>query len=116
VLSKPRNSLDESLLLRESLSRHSRIAPDRKPVLHPREQVDLERLLCSPQDLLGLVPLLGREDVVQLGCGDGQRARNARELVGLDERGVRDEAAVDAVLVVADDVLRATWSAFGQWS
>jgi hypothetical protein len=49
---------------------------------------------------------LGGEDDVRLGGGDGQRAGDGRELVLADEGRMGDVADVDAVLVVANDVLR----------
>lgn len=105
MLGEPRHGLQKGLLLCEPLPRHGGIPPDGETVLHPRKHINLPRLPCPPQDDLGLVPLVGRKDVVRFGRGDGQRARDARELVGVDKRRVGDEAAVDAVGVVADDVL-----------
>lgn len=68
-------------------------------------QRHLVGLLGGRQDLLRLVALLDGEDLVHLGGRDGQRAADGRELLLRDEAGVGDEADVDAVLVVADDVL-----------
>lgn len=70
-----------------------------------RVEVDLVVLAGLLQDLLGLVALLGREDVVRLGGGDGERARDGGQLVLLNEGRVGDEADADAILVVADNVL-----------
>lgn len=68
-------------------------------------QVDLVGLADLGEDLLGLVALLGGEDLVGLSGGNGQGARNSGELVLLDERGVGNVADLDAILVVADDIL-----------
>lgn len=73
------------------------------------EQVDLVRLPDLPQDLLGLVTLLGREDLVRLGGGDGKRAGDGSQLVIVDKGGVSEVADLDAVLVVADNVLETGW-------
>lgn len=58
------------------------------------------------ENLLGLVALLGREDLISLGSGDGQGAGDGGKLVLVDERGVGEVADVNAVLVVTGDVLR----------
>lgn len=70
-------------------------------------EVDLVGLAGLEEDLLGLVALLGGEDGVGLGGGDGQGPGNGSQLVLVDERGVGDVADLDAVLVVADNVLEA---------
>lgn len=49
--------------------------------------------------------LLGGEDAVGFGGGDGERAGDGGELVLVDEAGMGYEADLDAVLVVADNVL-----------
>lgn len=66
---------------------------------------DLVRLADLGEDLLGLVALVDGEDVIGLGRGDGERAGDGRQLVLVDEGRVGEEADVDAVFVVADDVL-----------
>lgn len=68
-------------------------------------QVDLVGLACLDENLLALVALVGREDGVGLGGGDGQRALDGGELLLGDEGRVGEEAGGDAALVVADDVL-----------
>lgn len=73
--------------------------------LYSAEQVNLIRLPDLLQDLLGLVALLGWEDGVRLRGGDGQWAGDGSQLVLIDKGGVSDVADLDAVLVVADDVL-----------
>lgn len=50
-------------------------------MLNTAEQVDLVRLSDLLQDLLGLVALLSREDLVRLRGGDRQGARNGSQLV-----------------------------------
>ena len=75
-------------------------------MLDAGEQVDLvgePRLL---EDVLGLVALVLGEDGVGLGGGDGEGPRDARELVLGHEGGVGEVAGLDAVLVVAYDVLQ----------
>lgn len=55
VLIKPRNSLIESLLLCELLSRLRQVAANREPMGHMREQVDLVRHLQLIQDFLAFI-------------------------------------------------------------
>lgn len=74
-------------------------------MLNPREEVNLPRLPRLDEDRLGLVTLLRREDGVNLRRRNGQRARDAGEFFVGDKRGMGDEARLDAVLVVSDDVL-----------
>ena len=81
------------------------VAADTEAVLDSRVQVDLVREAGVFEDLLGLVALLVGEDVVNLRGSDGQGTGDGCELVLADERRVRDKADVDAVLVVADEVL-----------
>lgn len=69
-------------------------------------EVDLVGLAGLLQDLLGLVALVGGEDLVRLGGGDGQGPGDGGQLLLLDEGRVGQVADLDAVLVVADDVLR----------
>ena len=105
MLIKPRNSLVERLFLGPLLHLVRQIAADGEPVAHAGVQVDLVRQLGLPQDLLRLVALLSGEYVVRL-CGcDGQGSGDGGELILLDERRVGDEADLDTVFVVADDVL-----------
>lgn len=105
VLIKPSNGLEKGLLLGKLLPLDLDVAADGKAVLGARVQGDLVGLLGLLEDLLGLVALLRREDFVRLGGGNGQRAADGAELFLGDEAGVRDEADVDAVLVVAHHVL-----------
>lgn len=74
-------------------------------MLDARVQVDLVGQAGLLEDLLGLVALLVGEDLVRLGGGDGQRAGDGGQLFLVDEGGVRDVADVDAILVVANNVL-----------
>ncbi len=106
VFVEPRHGLQEGLLLGKPLGLDGGVAADGKAVLDLRVEVDLVGLADLLEDLLGAVALLGGEDGVGLGGRDGQWARDGLELVLVDERGVGDVADVDAVLVVADDVLR----------
>lgn len=75
-------------------------------MLDTRVEGDLVGQAGLLEDLLGLVALLGGEDGIRLGGGDGQGARDGGELVLVDERGVGEVADVNAVLVVTGDVLR----------
>lgn len=68
---EPLHSLLEGLLLGPLLRLHRQIAADSEAVRGVRVQVDLVWLADLGQDLLGLVALLGREDGVCLGGGDG---------------------------------------------
>ena len=74
-------------------------------MLDPRVQVDLVRVSVLLQNLLRFVALLGREDGIGFGGGNGQRTGDARKLVFLDKRRVGKEANVDAALVVPGNVL-----------
>lgn len=73
--------------------------------LYAAVQVNLVRLPDLPQDLLGLVALLRWEDRVRLRGGDGQWPGDGSQLILIDEGGMSDVADLDAVLVVADNVL-----------
>lgn len=106
VLVEPDDSLSEGLLLGKLDDPVVRVAPHREAVLDAGEQVDLVRQPGLLEDHLGPVALLRGEDGVRLGGGDGERARDGGELGLRDEGGVRCEADVDAVLVVADEVLQ----------
>lgn len=105
-LIKPTHSLRQRLLLCKRRPLLLRISPHRKPMLDPREEVNLPRLPRLDEDRLGLVTLLRREDAVNLRRRDGQRARDAGEFLVGDKRRVGDEARLDAVFVVPDDVLK----------
>jgi hypothetical protein len=105
VLVEPRDSLVEGLLLGPLLGLVGQIAADGETVRDAGVEVDLVGVAGFLENLFGLVALLGREDLVGLGGGDGERAGDGRELVLLDEGRVGDVADVDAVLVVADDIL-----------
>lgn len=64
MIIKPINRLQESLLLRKLNLRILHIAPNRKRVLGPAEEVNLVRLLCFRQYLLRLVSFGRGEDFV----------------------------------------------------
>lgn len=57
------------------------------------------------KDLLRLVALLCGEDLVCLGGGDGKGPSDGGELLLLDERGMGQVADLDAVFVMADNIL-----------
>lgn len=101
---EPVDGLHEGLLLGPALVLLARVAADREAVHDAAVQVDLVGLAALGQDLLRLVALLGREDLVRLGGGDGQRRLEARQLLLVDEGRVSEVAALD-VGVVARDVL-----------
>jgi hypothetical protein len=105
VLAKPSHRLEKGLLLGKLLNLDAGVAADSEAVRNARVQVKLEGLARLDENLLGLVALLGREDGVSLGSGNGQRAGEGSELVLLDVGGVSDEAGLDAALVVTDNVL-----------
>lgn len=105
VLIKPLNSLKESLLLGKSLSVITEITAHSKAVLNVRVKVDLERLASLDENLLGAVSLLGGENAVGLRRCDGQGSLDGSEFIFLYERGVGDVADLDALLVVANNVL-----------
>lgn len=69
-------------------------------------EVDLVGLARLLEDLLRLVAFLGGEDGVGLSSGDGEGSSNGRQLVLVHEGRVSDVTDLDAVLVVADDVLK----------
>lgn len=102
---EPLDGLVEGLLLGELLGLLGQVAAHAEAVDDVAVQVDLVGLAGLLQDLLGLVALLGGEDLVGLGGGDGQRTRDGGQLVLVDEGGVGEVADLDAVLVVAGDVL-----------
>lgn len=107
---EPLHGLQEGILLGVLGDPVLGVPPDGEPVLDPAVQVDLVGESQVLQDGLGLVPLLGREDVVGLGGGDGQGTLEVSELVGLDERRVGRVTDVDLAGVgseVTDDVFAA---------
>lgn len=77
----------------------------KKTYLYSAEKVNLVRLPDLAQDLLRLLAQLSREDGVGLRRGDGQWAGDGSQLVVIDKGGMGDVADLDAVLVVADNVL-----------
>jgi hypothetical protein len=52
------------------------------------------------------VTLFDSEDVIVLGCSNRQRPRNSSQLVGFDKGRVSDEATLDTMLVMTNDVLK----------
>lgn len=69
------------------------------------KQVNLVRLLGLGENLFGFVALLGWEDGVRLGGRDGQGTTNGGQFILFDKGWVGAVPNVDAILVVADDVL-----------
>lgn len=96
VLLEPSDSLREGLLTRKLLGLLAEIGAHSEAVNDLGVQVDLVRKTLLLEDLLGLVALLGGEDGIGLGGGNGERAVDAGDLLLVDERRVGDEADVDA--------------------
>lgn len=76
------------------------------------EQVDLVGLARLLENFLGLVAQFGGENLVGLGGGDGPGTGDGGELLLVDEGRVGDETDLDAVLVVACNVL---WTRVSLW-
>ena len=106
ILVKPSHSLQKGLLLGKSLHPDGRVATHGESVLDLREQVDLVGMAGLLEDVFGPVALLVREDGVGLSGRDGQWARDGGKLILVNERRVGDIANVDAIFVMADDVLK----------
>lgn len=71
-------------------------------------QVNLVGLARLLEDFFRLVAQLGGEDLVGLGSGDGPGAGDGGEFLLVDEGRVGDETDLDAVFVVAGNIL--SWS------
>lgn len=93
------------MLLGKLLGPLGHIAADGETVLGTRVKEHLVGQAGLLENLLGLVALLGGEDLIGLGGGDGQGTGNGGKFVLVDERGVGHVADVDAVLVVAGNIL-----------
>jgi hypothetical protein len=85
VLIKPSNSLKESLFLSILLLLLGEITSHRETVHDTTVQVDLIWLFGLDEDGLGLVALLGGEDLVSLSGGDGEGSADSGELGFFDE-------------------------------
>lgn len=105
VLVEPRDGLEEGLLLGELLMPLGHVAADGESVLGTGVKGDLVGQAGLLEDLLGLVALVGGEDLVGFGGGDGQGAGDGGELVLINKGRMGHVADVDSVLVVAGDVL-----------
>lgn len=105
VLVEPGDGLHKGLLLGKLLLLVGEVGADGEAVRRGGEEVDLVGLLRLRENLLGPVALRGREDAVRLGGGNGKGPGDGGELVLVDKRRVGGVADLDAVLVVADDVL-----------
>jgi len=116
MLLEPLHGLQKSILLGIQADPVLWISADREAVLDTAVQVDLVWQAEVLEDLLGLVALLGREDGIGLGGGDGQWAFHVAQLVALDERRVRRVSGVDLAGVrtqVSDYVFAAEAVAHG---
>jgi hypothetical protein len=70
MLIEPSNGLEKGLLLGEPLQLVAGVTADGEPVNDATEQVDLVGLLGLDENLLRLMPLFRREDVVCFGGAD----------------------------------------------
>jgi len=116
MLLEPLHGLQKGILLGIQADPVLWISADREAVLDTAVQVDLVWQAEVLEDLLGLVALLGREDGIGLGGGDGQWAFHVAQLVALDERRVRRVSGVDLAGVrtqVSDYVFAAEAVAHG---
>ena len=57
------------------------------------------------ENLFRLATLVGREDVVGLSGGNGERTSDSCELIFIDKARVGNEPDFDSILVVADNIL-----------
>lgn len=105
VVVEPLDGLEERLLLGESLCLVGQVASDGEAVHGAAVQVDLVGLAGLLEDLLGFVAQLRGEDLVGLGGSDGPGAGDGGKLLLVDKGRVGDETDLDAVLVVAGNVL-----------
>ena len=99
------NSLEEGLLLGILLDLLGGIAAHREAVHDTRVEVNLVRMARLLQNTLGLVPHIGREDAVSLGRCNRKRASNGGELLLFHKGGVGEVADIDAILIMASNVL-----------
>lgn len=97
MLLKPRNSLNERLLLGIDLCLRSDSASDSKAMMHVTIQVDLVRPPILLQNILCLNPILPRLYLVLICTSDAQGALNSLQHLGRDARWVGDEASVDVL-------------------
>lgn len=96
ILIKPVHRLQKRLLLGEPLAPVGHVRAARESMLDVAVQVHLVRHSRLLQDALAGVALVGGEDGVGLGGGDGQRARDGAQLGFVDEGRVRRVAGVGA--------------------
>jgi len=67
---------------------NAHITANRKAVDNTTVQVDLVWLLSLNQDCFGLVTLIGGEDLVGLGGGDGEGPFDGTEFIFFDKPGI----------------------------
>lgn len=116
MLLEPLHALQERVLLGIHGDSLVRVAADGKAVLNAGIQVDLVGQAEVLEDGFGFVALLGWEDGVCLGGGDGQGSLNVLELRGIHERWVCRVSGVEFAGVwpqMADHVLAAEAVAHG---
>lgn len=101
-LIKPLHSLQESLLHTKLDGRVAQIATHRKAMRRRTVQVDLVRLLRLLEDLLTLMPLIRREDLIRLRRRNAVWALDGGQLALLDETGVCHVADIDLALAERD--------------
>lgn len=95
MLFEPLNGLQKGVLLGVLDFAVLGVSSHGETVLDARVQVDLVRHFELFQDIFGLATLLGGENLVGLGGGNGQRAFNVFQFIGLHERRVRRVSDVD---------------------
>lgn len=105
MISEPSKCLQECLGPGKLLRLDPGIATDGKTMLDPREQIDLKSLLGPFQDILGLVTLSYRENVISFCCRNGQWSSDGTQLFLLDKGWVRQKPALNTTLVMAQDIL-----------
>lgn len=98
--------MEKCLFLGKTLHGDGGITSHRKAMLYARKEIDLVSLAYFRKNPLRLVTLFDSEDVVILGCSNRQRPGNSGQLVSFDKGRVSDEATLNAMLVMTNDVLK----------
>lgn len=110
MLLEPHQSLQESILFCVLGNLVTQLGSHRESVCDATVQVDLVGETGLLEDNFRFVTLLGGENLVGLGGGDGEGSTDGLEFIGFDERGVSDVTDVEFVLFgveMADDVFGA---------
>ena len=85
---KPLNNPPQTLLLHLSLIRISQVTPQRKPMRHPREQLQLIFLLILNHHIDRPIPIRRPKSMIRLRTGQEQRVLQLAEMMLLQERRV----------------------------